>query len=218
MITYDTFCGRQRNKSTFGTKRDSVNLDTTHRCSLLCPNCARQTSFTDFGKKVPGVDISMDSFNKLIKYFYHINFEGQYSDPVHHPKFLEMLKICYDKKVSVSVQHASAAKPEKWYIEAFKTNPRALWRFSIDGLPKDSHKYRINQDGEKLFRVMKEAKKILYKKPMWQYIVFNYNENDIETCKQMAKDINVDFYVMKSGRWNGKKDPLMPSKKWRAGN
>jgi MoaA/NifB/PqqE/SkfB family radical SAM enzyme len=200
-------------------KRDAINLDTTHRCSLLCPNCARQWDYVNEGKKVPGVDVPIDSFNKLIKYFNHINFEGQYSDPVHHPKFLEILKMCYDKEISVAVQHASAAKSEKWYIEAFKTNPRALWRFSIDGLPKDSHKYRINQDGEKLFRVMKEATKILYKKPMWQYIVFNYNENDIDTCKQMARDIGVDFYVMKSGRWqNDENDPLLPSKKWRAGN
>ena len=65
---------------------------------------------------------------------------------------------------------------------------------------------------------MKESTKILYKKPMWQYIVFNYNENDIETCKQMARDIGVDFYVMKSGRWKSKNDPFMPSEKWRAGN
>ena len=198
-------------------KRDSINLDTTHRCSLLCPNCARQWDYVKEGKKVPGVDVPMNSFNKLIKYFNHINFEGQYSDPVHHPKFLEILKMCYDKEISVAVQHASAAKSEKWYIEAFKTNPSALWRFSIDGLPKDSHKYRINQDGEKLFRVMKECASIMKNKPLWQYIVFNYNENDIETCKQMARDIDVDFYVMKSSRWNGKDDPLMPSKEWRLG-
>ena len=205
MITYKKFI-----------TRDEVNLDTTHRCSLLCPNCERQTSFTNFGKKVPGVDVSEDSFNKIIKYFRHINFEGQYSDPVHHPKFLKMLKICYDKKIRVSIQHASAAKSFDWYIKAFKKNPKALWRFSIDGLPKDSHKYRINQDGEKLFRVMKEASKMLIQEPMWQYIVFNYNENDIEKCKQMAKDINVDFYIVKSSRWRSINDPLMPSKKkWR---
>ena len=48
----------------------------------------------------------MNSFDKLIKHFKHINFEGQYSDPVHHPKFLEMLKTCYDKEISVdTVQH-----------------------------------------------------------------------------------------------------------------
>ena len=203
-MTYEKFC-----------KRISVNLDGNHRCSLLCPNCPRQTKYTNFGKKVEGTDISEEDFDKCIKFFGHINFEGQYSDPVHHPKFLEMLKKCYDNKVNATIQHASAAKPFDWYMKAFKVNPNAKWRFSIDGLPKDSHKYRINQDGEKLFRIMKKCASIMKSKPLWQYIVFNYNENDIETCKQMARDINVDFYVMKSSRWNGKDDPLMPSKEWR---
>ena len=125
--------------------------------------------------------------------------------------------MCYDKKISVAVQHASAAKSEKWYIEAFKTNPKALWRFSIDGLPKDSHKYRINQDGEKLFRVMKESTKILHKKPMWQYIVFNYNQDHIEQAKQMAKDNGIEFKLSLSSRWGGGNldiDYLKPRKEY----
>mgnify|MGYP001322241244 CR=1 FL=1 len=196
-------------------KRVSVNLDGNHRCSLLCPNCPRQTKYTDHGMKVAGSDIPADDFDKCIKFFGHINFEGQYSDPVHHPKFIEMLKSCYDNKVYATIQHASAAKPVSWYVKAFRANPNAKWRFSIDGLPKDSHKYRINQDGEKLFRIMKKCAKMMKIKPLWQYIVFNYNENDIETCKVMARNIGVDFYVVKSSRWNGSQDPLMPSKKWR---
>ena len=200
--------------------RETVNLDGTHRCSLLCPNCPRQTKFTDFGKKVPGEDLPLKDYDKIIKYFGHINFEGQYSDPVHHPKFIEMLKRCYDNKVYATIQHASAAKPVSWYVKAFRANPNAKWRFSIDGLPKDSHKYRINQDGLKLFKVMRKCAH-MYRagqmkiQPQWQYIVFNYNENDIETCKELARKIGVYFYVIKSSRWNGKNDPLMPSKKWR---
>ena len=43
----------------------------------------------------------------------------------------------------------------------------------------------------------------------WQYIVFSYNENDIEKARQMAKDNNLIFEVQKSSRfWEG--DPLMP--------
>ena len=40
-------------------KRDAINLDTTHRCSLLCPNCARQWDYINKGKKVPSVDVSI---------------------------------------------------------------------------------------------------------------------------------------------------------------
>ena len=162
MSTYEKFC-----------KRRSLNLDGNHRCSLLCPNCPRQTDYTNHGLKVAGTDISEEDFDKCIKFFGHINFEGQYSDPVHHPKFLDMLKKCYDNKVFATIQHASAAKPFNWYMKAFKVNPNAKWRFSIDGLPKDSHKYRINQDGEKLFRVMKKCADMMINKPLWQYYLPN---------------------------------------------
>ena len=55
------------------------------------------------------------------------------------------------------------------------------------------------------------ASKIV-KKVKWQYIVFNYNENNIEEARQMAKDNNLVFEVQKSSRfWED--DPLMPKNK-----
>jgi len=194
--------------------RRGVNLDGTFRCTLMCPNCPRQFVFTDFGKKVPGKDIDMKSFKKIIKYFTEINFEGQYSDPVHHPKFIEMIQMCLGNNVRVEVQHASAAKPYDWYIKAFKANPKAHWRFSIDGLPSNSHIYRIHQDAPKLFKVMKDSVKYLEKKPLWQYIVFKYNENNVDEAMKLADEIGVGFYIIKSARWMGKNDPYKPSEKW----
>ena len=47
-----------------------------------------------------------------------------------------------------------------WYIKAFKANINARWIFGIDGLPNESHNYRVNQDGEKLFNVIVESKKV----------------------------------------------------------
>ena len=66
-------------------RRTSVNLDITHRCPLECPRCQRFTSFTSKGLKVPGEDMSLKDFNKVVNHFQHINFCGQVSDPVHHP-------------------------------------------------------------------------------------------------------------------------------------
>jgi hypothetical protein len=201
------------------------NLDCTFRCPLMCPNCARQTHYTNFGKKVQGKDIDIINFIKIIKYVKFsmsrhnkkmaINFEGQYSDPVHHPNFLKMLELCFKYNVPARVQHSSSAKPHSWYIKAFKINPLAIWNFSIDGLPKDSHKYRINQNGEKLFNVMKESTKHLHNKPSWQYIIFNYNENDINEATKLANEIHVNFYTVQSGRWNITTDnSYMPSEKY----
>ena len=191
-------------------QRTNVNIDITHRCPLECERCQRFTSFTAHGLKVPGKDISIENFQKVLNHFHHINFCGQVSDPVHHPKFIEILSMIYDQEKSCSVHHASAAKPVKWYPKAYDANPNACWWFGIDGLPKDSHKYRTNQDGEKLYEMLKIARKHLHQKPIWQFIVFAYNENDIDEAHQMAIDIDVDFMIVNSSRWLDDNDPFKP--------
>lgn len=196
-------------KNNFFNRR-MLNLDSTYRCPLLCPNCQRQTYFTSKGLKVPVQEITFKNFKKITNFFNNICFEGQYSDPVHHPNFIKMIEECYHKKVNVHVQHATGAKSKSWYRKAWQANPDAHWRFGIDGLPKDSHKYRINQDGIKLFDIMKESLKYLKQKPEWQYIVFRYNEDDIDEAIRLANTIGVNFYLIKSSRWLNANDPNMP--------
>ena len=152
----------------------------------------------------------MKNFKKILAFFKEIYFCGQISDPIFHPQFIEFLKLCKDNH-NVIIHTAASHKPESWYREAFQANKNALWTFGIDGLPKDSHKYRVNQDGEKLFKMSCMASKmVLWVK--WQYIVFKYNENDIETARKMAKKHNMIFEVQKSSRVI-EEDDLKPTNK-----
>ena len=96
-----------------------------------------------------------------------------------------MLKMCYEKNVDVQISTAASHRPEEWYVKVFEANPKAKWIFAIDGLPEESNMYRINQDGKKLFEVAKEAKKHLKQTPSWQFIVFSYNEHNLEKAKQI---------------------------------
>tara|TARA_X000000368_G_scaffold99585_1_gene76710 strand:- start:3745 stop:4332 length:588 start_codon:yes stop_codon:yes gene_type:complete len=175
--------------------------------------CQRQTNFTLEGRKVYGRDATMDEIRKLSDYFSSFNFCGQLSDPVHHPKFVEILEYLYNKDIQVTVHNASSQKPMKWYIKAFQAHPKAKWIFAIDGLPEESNMYRVNQDGKKLFEVAKEAKKHLKQTPSWQFIVFSYNEHNLEKAKQMAIDEGLMFIVLHSSRWMGEDDPLRPKSK-----
>jgi len=158
---------------------------------------------------VPGEDMTTENFKKILNFFEEITFCGQISDPIFHPKFIEFLKLCRDKKVTVHT--AASHKKEDWYRKAFEANTNAYWTFGIDGLPKDSHKYRINQDGEHLFKMACMASKIV-KRVKWQYLIFKYNENDIDKAKKLAKDNNLILELQKSSRfWEN--DPLMPENK-----
>ena len=35
----------------------------------------------------------------------------------------------------------------------------------------------------------------------WQYIVFNYNQNDVDTCQRIADEHGIKFLKINSGRW-----------------
>ena len=199
--------------SFYRRSKKGINIDISNRCPLECMRCQRQTNFTLEGRKVYGRDATMEEIRKLSDYFSSFNFCGQLSDPVHHPKFIEILDYLYKKDIQVTVHNASSQKPMKWYIKAFQAHPRAKWIFAIDGLPEESNMYRINQDGEKLYRVMLEAKKHLKQTPSWQFIVFSYNEHNLEKAKKMAVDEGLMFIVLHSSRWMGEDDPLRPKEK-----
>ena len=199
--------------SFYRRSKKGINIDISNRCPLECMRCQRQTNFTLEGRKVYGRDATMDEIRKLSDYFSSFNFCGQLSDPVHHPKFIEILDYLYKKDIQVTVHNASSQKPMKWYIKAFQAHPRAKWIFAIDGLPEESNMYRINQDGEKLYRVMLEAKKHLKQTPSWQFIVFSYNEHNLEKAKKMAVDEGLMFIVLHSSRWMNEDDPLRPTQK-----
>jgi len=201
----------------FNRRNKGLNIDITHRCALECPRCQRQTQFRDRGKRVYGVDISLEDIKKLAAFYKCFDFCGQLSDPVHHPKFIEILAYLKSVNVKCYVHNASSAKSLDWYIKAWKANTSATWIFGIDGLPNESHKYRVNQDGEKLFKIMCESKKYLNTRSVWQYIIFNYNEDHLEEAKKMADEHDLFFIQKQSSRWLSHDDPFMPSKKYKLG-
>lgn len=194
--------------------RKRLNIDITYRCPLECLRCGRQTTFRNHGKSVPGRDLTMEEFDKITDFFPGVSFCGQYSDPIHHPQFIEFLKMCNQKGTAVEVHVASSLKSEDFFVRAFQACPDAEWIFGIDGLPAESHLYRVNQDGEKLYNIMLESKKYLTTKPVWQYIVFKYNQDHVKQAIDMAAQAGVDALVINSSRWRGDIDPLKPTIKY----
>ena len=162
-----------------------INLDITYRCTLECPKCTRQY-YKNLGLKVPGHDMTISEFKKIIAKFKVVRFCGNISDPVFNPNFISFLKMCYEKNVICKVHHAATGKSLAWYKEAFAANPDAKWIFGIDGLPEDSHIYRKNQNGKKLFETMLLCKEMGLN-TIWKHIIFRYNENTMEEAKRLAE-------------------------------
>ena len=89
-----------------------INIDASAKCTLECPKCLRQTLRKD-GVKIPGEDMSIVTFKKLLKYYDGgIVFCGQLSDPIFNDNLIEMLEISKDRPW-VHINTAATSKKRK---------------------------------------------------------------------------------------------------------
>lgn len=153
--------------------------------------------------------MTMKEYEKVIAYFQYVNFCGNASDPVFNPRFIDFLRLNYERGIRCEVHNAATGKAMDWYLSAFVANPNAKWIFGIDGYPEDSHLYRKNQNGPRLFDAMILGKEMGLD-VTWRYIVFRYNENDIQECKKIADHYGVKIEFVHSSRFT-KDDELKPT-------
>ncbi len=182
-----------------GFKFKDCDIDLTNKCTLKCSMCARQ-KFSN-PKLIPGGDISIESFQKMLDYFDSIYLCGVYGDPIFNVKTIELLKMCYEQNKFVQIHTAASQKPMHWYEKAFEANPNCVWVFGIDGLPYQSFAYRENQDGEYLFDVMLKARDMGIN-IIWQYLVFGYNEDKIEIAKRLAYKHQIKIEIHHTSRYD----------------
>lgn len=181
-------------------QKKNFNIDIGNRCTLQCWECER-TKHLNRNESLPGGDMTLEQFDKLSNFFQNrmISFCGTWGDPIYNPDFINMLKLCKKKNIQAEVHTAASHKPESWYEEAFLANNDAVWWFGIDGLPEQSHIYRKNQDGKKLFDIMLKSKQ-LGMEPVWQYLVFDYNRQNIRRAKRIAKRFNIELLLIYTTR------------------
>jgi MoaA/NifB/PqqE/SkfB family radical SAM enzyme len=181
-------------------KQKSLNIDIGNRCTLQCSECAR-TKFVSNNLPLPGKDLKIAQFDKISDFFIgsRINFCGTFSDPIFNLDFIKMLAMCKKKNIKAIVHTAASHKSLDWYIKAFQANNDATWIFGIDGLPDQSHLYRKNQDGKKMFDILLTAKSMNL--PLiWQYIIFDYNKKNVKEAKQLARKHQIELLIVKTNR------------------
>lgn len=182
-------------------KHRGLNIEGTPRCTLECPQCKRTTYFRLHNTKVvPGNDLTPNDLKKILKFFKReILFSGQLSDPIFNPHFVELLTICKEEKVKCRVNTAATGRKENWYKKAFLANSGVIWTFGIDGPPHLSYKYRKNQNGVFLYKMMKMARSMGIK-TYWQYIIFDWNKRWMNKCIELARKYNIKIEFIKSRR------------------
>lgn len=170
------------------------NIDTSHRCIFRCPQCIRQKT-TSQEQIRRSFDLKEHNFKKIIDYYeYGVTFCGQISDPIYHPKFLNLLKMCDESKTKVRIATVGSGKKDVWWDEAYSYNVgTSAWYFGVDGIDKKSELYRVGSNFDDVWKRMKQGRDLGHV-IVWQYIIFGYNEHEIDRAIEIAKE--EDFAIV----------------------
>lgn len=176
------------------------NLDISHRCILRCPQCIRQKN-TSQNQIKRSFDLSEENFQKILNYYNNgIIFCGQISDPIYHPNFLSFLKLCDGQKRAIRIATNGSGKSKEWWEEAFKYGKgENVWYFGVDGIDEKSEIYRVGSNFKEVWETMKLGKSLGHT-IVWQYIIFGYNEHEIDLAMDIAKREDFSLLFVKTNR------------------
>ena len=177
---------------------ETIQLDHTSRCNLLCSQCARTNN-----KLLPMKDLTVTDYEKILKPFVGKDITlfhcGNYGDVIVSPTFDETLDYCLNlgfTKIKIST-NASARNPAWWANLAKLLGKKSTVTFAIDGLEKTNHLYRKNSSWKKISKNL-ESFISAGGRARWHYILFDHNLDDLEPAQQYAKSIGVESFSIKN--------------------
>ena len=193
------------------------HLEVTNICTLKCSRCSR----TMFIEKYPNKWTNYNLNLKNLQNFLDINLSGlefnicgTYGDPIYYSELFELCKWLKSKNANIQLVTNGSYKKKEWWQELatiLNSNDKVVW--SIDGTPNNFTQYRINADWE----TIKTGIEIITKTNIntcWKYIVFNFNQENIEEAKALSKSMNIqNFKIEKSYRWI-ENDDMKPDEKF----
>lgn len=187
-----------------------VHVEASSRCNSHCPMCSR---YTGLGHIQPGLeegDLDLDIFYKMFTTGFtnqleHVYFSGVYGDPCLNKNLPTMVKYLIKNGCkSISIDTNGGYRDEEWWANL--AAPRTEINFALDGASNDSlGKYRINVQYDKVIRNM-TAYINAGGQAQWNFIVFKHNEHEVETARELAKQLGAKFRIKVTQKFRGKKD------------
>ena len=192
---------------------ESLQIDHTSKCNLLCPQCARVYN-GKINPEMPVGELTIDDYKKvfipqLIKNVKVITQCGNYGDVVASSNILDCLNWLrlQGSKANFNIMTNGSARNKEWWKELAQIiNGMGKVVFSIDGLSDTNAIYRVNSNFEK---IIENVKTFIDSggNARWDYLVFEHNEHQIEEAKQLAKDLGfIEFNIKKTNRFINEKN------------
>ena len=169
-----------------------IDIELTSFCNIKCKGCFRVLS--DHADKILNktyldIETIKEKFKKeMFPQIKIINFCGSVDEPTSHPQFFEIIKHFADWNAHINIATNGSIRTKSWWENLAKILPpshKVTW--GIDGSDEVSEQYREGSSFKKVrdnFRAFISAGG----RANWQFIVFEHNEHQLETARQMAKE------------------------------
>jgi radical SAM protein with 4Fe4S-binding SPASM domain len=183
----------------------SVSFEPTTSCNLRCPECPSGLRAFSRPTGMLKKDFFSDTIDQISKELLYLVFYFQ-GEPYLNPQFLDMVRYASSKKIY------TATSTNAHYLNdanAKRTVESGLDRLiiSIDGTTQETYQqYRIGGNLNKVLEgaanVVKWKKELKSKTPfiIFQFLVVQHNEHQIEEAKKLAKEIGVDQLRLKTAQ------------------
>ena len=189
-----------------------IEFELSTACNAWCPGCSRYDS-TEKGLMLsPWVNFNQEIDIKVIENILaeqilsknaELQFCGTAGDPLAHTKFLEIIDLIKQKEPGAVLDvstNGGLKYPEYYKKIAEKMSGEDRFKFNIDGLADTNHLYRRKVSWEKIVQNVKAFNESKNCSSIWQFIIFPWNEHQVEEAEQLAWDLGFDSFVKRQGR------------------
>ena len=174
-----------------------IQIDLTDKCNAACLYCSRNEE-----GRVINTDLTVEDIKKIIKSDVNsIEMCGNYGDASANRHLFPILDNLIENNVDVKIfTNGSAHSPSYWTELAKRIGDNPVL-FAIDGADKKTYEYyRVNCVWEK---TLENARAFIDAGgwAVWSMVLFSWNEHQLETAMNMAKDMGfLHFHTIYSNR------------------
>ena len=173
------------------------HLEPTNICTLKCPGCPRTRFIDQWPQHWKNHSINLDQLHEFLDIDLNnktVMLCGNYGDPIYHPEFHELVKGLKQRKTHLTIiTNGSHRSADWWETTVSMLDANDSVTFSVDGLPENFTKYRINADWDTIHQAM-QISVAAECKTVWKYIPFAFNKNDISAAQQLGEKIGIDLF------------------------
>jgi hypothetical protein len=186
---------------------NSLQVDITSHCNARCGACVRNIDGDETKKEVSLDHFDMDTWTRLVTqdtrgwYIVELALNGNWGDPMMHPKLIEMLDIYsrHHPESAVYIHTNGSMRPTKFWAELAKvcrqfSNHKVI--FAVDGMADTHALYRRKTEWDKIVANSKAFNEA-GGRGSYTMTLFEHNKHQVAEVHALAESVGCVSFNMR---------------------